>query len=87
MHDEPSQPSNVKDLNEMAIAYFEERLFAMSGDLYAVEYAYREGKLTRIEFLGIHRSLMQARGDVQAALDEIASVEDLSRHSAIPSSR
>ncbi len=28
-----------KDPNEMAIAYFEERLFAMSDDLYAVQYA------------------------------------------------
>ena len=71
MHDETSQPSDVKDLNEMAIAYFEERLFAMSDDLYAVQYAYRGGKLTRIEFLGIAGSLMQAMGEVDAALHEV----------------
>lgn len=77
MHAEAPRVSNPEGLNEMAMAYFKDRLLAISADIYAFESAYHEGKLTQNEFVGIRRSLMQAKGDVQAALDKLARVESL----------
>jgi hypothetical protein len=60
--------------SEMAVAYFEERLRAISSDIHAFETEYCEGRLTQGEFLEIYRSLTQAKREVQVALDTIASV-------------
>ena len=68
MADITYQLSKIQALKGIGIAYFEARLLAMSTDLAAAEFAYCIGRLTKIEFLGIFRSLTQAMQDVEAAL-------------------
>ena len=57
--------------SEMATAYFKDRLLAISADLSAVKSAHAKGLMAKNEFVGIRRSLMRAKQEVQAALDSI----------------
>jgi hypothetical protein len=76
VRDKAHQPSTTKRLNEIAKTYFKVRLRAIGRDMCTIQSAYRQGKLPRQDVLSILRSLAQAQGEVQTALEKIASVED-----------
>jgi hypothetical protein len=65
-----------RNLGEVAVAYFKDRLLAISDDIHFFETKHREGRLAWSEFLDIHRSLMQAKREVEAALDRTEVVSD-----------
>jgi hypothetical protein len=65
-------------LNEMAMAYLKERFLAICASVSVIENSYREGMLTRDEFLTIRESLMGARREVQVALDSITGMDGAS---------
>jgi phage terminase Nu1 subunit (DNA packaging protein) len=80
MYDTTQLVSNPERLNEMAMAYFNDRLNAISADVSALENAHREGKLVQNEFLRIRRALIQAKREVQVALDGITNVDGPADH-------
>ena len=58
-----------KTMERAAADYFRSRLLAISADVFFFEAMHYEGRVAHGEFIAIRRSLMEAKREVQVALE------------------